>query len=250
MYHLKGDMNIVSRIGGTTVALTNDDIAELKVIENKNAIEYISVETTKDVSAQVNDITNVTHSSTYGDSDYPTNRHYLLDGSDFLDLIYTTIGGAATYPSPAEPPDSGGNYYLDFDGAVVDFYTNDVETGMRILYNDTSGPDTNYIVDVPQSDRVDMPTGATALITPAEDAYVTRNLSNIWKFAILVDTTAAVLDEYFRTSKDILKLKLNDITDFDDLTKRFTVLSNNHRAKSAKIDFVKDEISVDLVQVA
>ena len=93
-----------------------------------------------------------------------------------------------------------------------------------------------------------MPTGAAQAPTD-QNAYVNRDSHNNYKMVILVETTAAVLNQYFRTSKDILKLIIADITDFDDLTKRFTVLSNNHRAKNSKINFTKDEITVDLVQV-
>ena len=38
IFHLKGKMNIVSRVAGTTVSVGNDNIVKLKNIENKNAI--------------------------------------------------------------------------------------------------------------------------------------------------------------------------------------------------------------------
>ena len=71
-----------------------------------------------------------------------------------------------------------------------------------------------------------------------------------FKIYLLAALIASVYNQYYLTSPDILQVKLFDVVSHKDLTKRFTVLSNNYRINIVNCDLQRDRINFDLSQVA
>ena len=262
IYYWNGKYYVVARNGGTTKSIVSPYILDVKKIENENRIKYVKVSTDVVWQDKCNDLVGapwssaITHSKDYGDDTVVSGKQMLVDGTDFLNKIYTLVVSdpVSQYPDPAINPSGGTDSYLDSDVEPFEgFWEEEIETGMVLIYNDGAAPTT--ITDVPQDIRIAFP-DYNVTVNTGLDYYCVRqpgigaNLKSIFKAELLTQMAAAIYNDFFLTSPDVINVKLRDISEFINLHYRFVLFGNNHRIKSAKFYFDKDELSFDLVQVA
>jgi hypothetical protein len=174
-----------------------------------------------------------------------------------MDFICIAYGGSTNvYPTGTNYPSDGSDSMLEDFNLPAQFLTEGIETGMYVDYYATGGspmcfaPLTNVgqtVVQFPDKDLT---------VETTYDYHVDRNPGlvgyeeYIYKAELLIKMTAATYNDFFLTSPDIINVKLTDISEYINLHYRFVLFSNNHRIKSAKIDFLKDSLALDLVEVS
>ena len=119
------------------------------------------------------------------------------------------------------------------------------------------GSRNDTILSGPSAIRVTFPdwdrppgTGASYDYHVKRNPGVTGREDYIYKVQKLINLVGPVYNQWFLTGPDVHKVKLRDISEFDDFRQRYVLFSNNHRAKSISIYFDKDELLMELVQVS
>lgn len=266
-YSWNADYWFVMRNGGSVKTIQNQYIVDpIEQIENGNPIEYVRIREVKDWDdlfdmSSGTDPSTYTHTKTYGNAD-DDNREFDILLEDFLGRMYTQV---------ASPQYFGGCSTTDVEnGAVAEandedenFYTEEIETGMAFEYNcsGSTPQDRSPIFSV----AYDAGTGSTItflqgvdcgdgsfyrIMRQAIDNGSTWGQHRLYKICLLVNKAAAIYNDFFLTSPNILKIKLRDISEFINLHNKFSILSLNHRARNISISFTTDEMSLELAQVA
>jgi hypothetical protein len=253
IYYLNGKINIVSRISGTTKTVNNSDIVKpISKIENQDLIEYIRVGVTApSIGADVpiaNFVGTEDVSFAAGADNGNNNKNFDLGLDNSFIKFIVSDQTATRYPSSGNDSMTGGSVTTLIDSSY-DFETNNWECG-------------DYVENATNSEGAivyDLNDANTVLHSTINTAngnldfwygYKGDNNDYRYKYYKVAETARDVYDEFLRTSPDILKIRVRDLTDFDDIEKRYVLLSANHRAKNVKIDFEQDEIQLELRQVA
>ena len=253
--NLKGKMYIIRRIGGTLNSISNIDIIDVKKINDVNLIKYVKIFSTLDVSfidyAPWSTITDI---KVYGNESEKSSINFIYDATGFLNLIYTTIS-AGNYPSSDPTNSSGDTNWIQDLSAGIDYYAAGIETGDCIKYYDYIGPNTVGSI-VENGLLITKVFFRDTAITYPDNALYSIQFGNApvgtakrFKNHKLIAFVGSIYNEYFLTFSDIFKIKLKNISTYDDLSKRFVFNSLNHRARNASIDIVNDKIIMELVEV-
>ncbi len=257
IYNWNGKMYVVLRNGGTEQTITNANLLEgMKVKENLNPIEFTKVAadlSTIDEFSFPGNITAgpISYEEESGTESDDSNKNIDIDATGILDEIFSIATGTANSGNliTAVPPDTGGTTSLT--DVSETFLTDLYESGDIFEYRDGTWLST-LLESVPAETQITWYDVSRA-IGDNEDYALYRGYDGTrrWRYKIMkmVELVESVYADYFLTSPDILFVKLSDITTFLNLHYRFTILSTNHRIKSAKIYFDVDELSMDLVQV-
>lgn len=266
IYNYGGKFYVNLRNGGTTKAITTDYLcANTKKIENGNPIEYLKIKADMDWSnvwATPFDasLSPYEHKVEYGDSTVESAKQLIVDATDLLTKIYIDYGAAAEYPAAGtRAPTSSSSTYLEDTGLSSppnNFFDENIESGMKIKFVSATGNQYSHIEDLASAIRITFTdisqtpqTGGANYYHVKRNPGVTGRTDYIYKVHKLIELVSSVYNDFFMTSKDIYRVRLRDISEFDDFTKRFTLFGNNHRAKAIRIYFDKDELTMDLVQV-
>ena len=265
IYSWNGKYYIVHRNGGSTTTVDADDVMTVRKIENANPIEYIKVEDTFNWGIRATSLTlaicdSLTEDKDYGDSDVVSAKQFVIDVSNFLDRVYIEYPGAAgIYPVGLGPATDASPSTLEDDaqGNPPDYISEDIETGhvlvfeevttytsIRVSITDISTFEVTF-TDIEKTPGV----GGDYEYTIIRNPGATGQEDEIYKIYLLLLLTAAVYNDFFLTSPDIIQTRLRDISTHINLHNKFSLLSQNYRIKGAKIYFDKDELQFDLVKV-
>lgn len=263
IYSWNGKYYVVARNGGTTKSIVSPFILSVKKIENANPIEYVKA--SADIiwsnkcpilSASVVDWdTSREHSKTYGVSTVDSAKQFLAHSEDFMDKIYIELASSpgTNYPAPlTENPTNGTQITLEDNAQTSDFFTEEIETGMVVSYNTEGAHAPITVVD--DDENITFPTTGITVNTGLY-YYIRRepggpgDTTFIIKVQMLLEMAAAIYNDFFLTSPDVINVRLSDISEFVNIHYRFVIFGNNHRIKSGKFYFDKDEMILDLVQV-
>lgn len=268
MYFIDGKAYFVFRNGGATLSITNSDIIEVEKGINDNLIEYVYLKSAKLKGDTIFDhpddgdiipLTSFDAIFYHGTESVDENRNFIIYETSVMDVIYTVATGATHYPTSysANTAIKAGSTdeQIVANGTYIDLETNLIEDGDVIFYN--GGYSTNpfetgsmvkevvnaYTVKFFDTDvEADVDDNFDILRGTDSDRYRFKH----YKLAELAE---GVYNDYFLTSKDIIKIKLYDVSAFDDLSSRYVFASGNYRAKKAKIDLIEDSIYLELVKV-
>jgi len=251
IYILKGKVYVVARNGGSTLSITNSHIRKLDKCANLNSITYVRVFTNTEVGNIYPFVINF--EKTQGTkNDQKTNFNYDREHV-YLKSVYITGSGTVYQPGDKKP--SGGDTDNLIDSEAAFLLNAEVQTGDMVFYNDDGiyAPvygivlagitDTNLPFYNPDNVAVDI--NAEYWV---EEGYGASPYFR-GKAELLVDLVYGIYDDYFLTSPDIFKIKLDGLSTYDDLSKRFILDGNNHRARNARVDIENDKISMELVKV-
>lgn len=252
IYNLKGKIYIISRIGGTTLSISNSAIYNLQKNKNINLLDYIKLDLTFIANTKnlLCDYNTVVLQETQGNSSFKTQRNLEIDVSNILGYIYTDASGygAYLYPIPPETVDDGDENSLIDDSQ--NFITAQIETGDVIRAETAPNEVNSLIYDIATIHLNFHITGTDVAAGMIYQIEIGGNDSRKrWKYYLLHKKLIAVLNEYYRSSIYLFKIQLKDISAYDDLSRRLILDGANHRARNANIDFLTDKISMELVKV-
>ncbi len=260
IFNLDGKLYVTSRIGGSTVNINSDDIQELDKAQNVDYVDYIEVKATKDWS-YLSDIGSHEHSHTAGSS-ANNSKNYSVDGTGFLDNIWIEPGGSNYFGScGTTTPTDGDTDQLE--DTSENFYSENIETGMIVEYNCAGGSPASFspITDVLYDailvlnivyfiTNTTVDTGKDYRIFREYTLAAATALSGVFKIEILCATAKDVYNEFFRTSPELLRVKLRDIDTYKDIRKKFVFDSTNHRVRKCSFDLLTDSFLAEMVEVS
>ena len=254
IYILGGKFNVISRIGGSTQSVTVSEVRSVIKKSNPDYITYVKTSTVfitadKNLATSL-DYASVTETIENGAEDVNESRNVVLADDDFLEYIFTDASGygADYYPIPDEVVDDGDLTTLkDYDET---FLTANIETGD--IVRASAGNDANSIINAVVNEyRLEFYTAAFDCTGMYYYIAIGNNATDNfrYKFTLLTQKVAAVLNEFYRTSPDIYNVRFCGLSIYGDISKRFIFYGNNHRARNAVIDILTDKISMELVEV-
>jgi len=257
IFNYNGTVYVVRRVGGTAKTIAANDIKFIEKAEEIDTIEYVKLSSQKNYSAYA-DSGDYLHSVESGSSGVVDNKKFIISDIDkFLSHVYVDYDGASTadYPSPAGDVDASSNgQIIDAD---VDFWTNDIEPGFRIIYDIAGGGSKSCIIlSVPDQYTINFTQGAglpggtlTYFIDRTWEASPPYN-DIVYKIHSILTKSLADYVEWFTTSHDNLLIELKSITEYIALHGRFSVMGLNWRISEAKVDFKNDDLSLKLRRVS
>ena len=278
IFYLDGKAYFVLRNGGATVSITNTDIITVEKGINDNIIEYVKITCEKEVGdftgefahpddGELVKIKTFDAEFTHGIESPDEFRNFVIYECTLLQNLYTIATGAANYPTSfsANTAIKAGSVdgTMVADPTYIDFETNLIEDGDIIYFNGgySVNPFEEGSMVYEVTDDHTVKYFATGVAPDVDDAFTiyrgapgeTEKQSGVsrlrYKFYKLAEMAAGVYEDYFLTSRDIIKITLYDVSAFDDLSKRFVFASENYRARSARVDLLKDTIYLELIKV-
>ena len=242
---------------GTALALDADDIINLVRKENFNKIEYVKYESDLVYHADKmpGSFTGKTfaHLKEAGTESQITSKNWALDAKAIISELYTVFT-QAHWGSPPTTFTSNTNLQTTFTGQ--DFIADGIEIG-DVLSNQYSA---GTYDDHAHYDRHTMPTAIATTVISYYDligfpsntiTLLTKGWNNRrYKSHILHALIGDGYEDYFLTSPDVLAVRLRGVSTYKDFQRKYTRDGDSYKIKSAKLNIEKDEIYLELMNVA
>lgn len=260
IFNYNGTVYVVRRVGGTIKTVAANNIKLIEKSEEVDTIEYIKLTSEKNY-ASYSDTSSYVHTKESGSATVQDNKKFIVSDADkFLSHVYVDYDGAG----PADYPASPGGEITDSNGTTGwlaggfdDFYVNDIEPGHRVIFDKSGGGQgIGIILTVPTSTTLYFIPG---IGTPLIGGYywIDRTWEPsapyndiVYKIHSILTKSLADYVEWFTTSHDNLLIELKSVTEYIALHGRFAVMGLNWRISEAKIDFIKDDLSLKLRRVS
>ena len=259
IYNLDGKLVFTFRGNvGTALALDADDIISLVRKENYNKIEYVKYESdlVYNSSKMPSAFTGLTfiHLKEAGTESQIAAKNWALDAVAIISELYIT-GTEADWGTPPTTFDATTD--ITAQETSANFETDNIETGDVVSLEYSAGNydehssynDHSIITSLPASDTLGFHDVGTA---PANDIVLLTEAFNNrrYKVHLLWTLIGDAYEDYYLTSPDVLAIRLRDLSAYKDFQRKYTRDGNSYKIKSAKFNIEKDQIYLELMQVA